>query len=1329
MADAKKSKSDMIIDGVFASEAIDSSGEVVSIKGMDVSTMEEGYGVANYEHLGDDGNYGREIVGKIVYVKKIYDKSDCEDDRQRKYCEKLKGIPFLYGVVRLYDGAGHQGAQALAAQMRDAVAHDEPIIVRYSIEGTTLEKDGNKIKNSLAKRVALTLKPCNRTCVSGIVADPNAPDGFAKMESEPGYARLSKSDNDLEILDFDPTLHLRLIAHAATAAVIRKSTEAGSPDAAPSALTGGAALQREDVMKHVYGTAMLAMREWGDRPYVRDDFKAFTKAKLPEVSDEFLDHFADIAEQYTLKKDEGEPKKRAKPSKGLHPDHPLAQHLAASAAKPAPAAPAKKPDRYQQAQNAQALEAIRGSLKDQGLEEKHPVLEDITDAQESDPYQGQFKVRTDKNGKQTKQILWGTRRGKKMTPNLDLNRSHFDAEKGMFHTPIGSFPAYLPEHDGPESHAEFMRVLKDPKTENVMDHALENWHAVHELNKAGKLPPEIVMHGVVFSQFSPNRSVQTQETQFARFHDALRITGADPRQPGLKEKVQDTYAQLDRPDVLPETSREAFRTNPAYYMGGKIGVETDAQGNKLGKPSDATGRYPGELLSTQPFFDQDMDRIGGYHKVHDKLNDIVQRHGADSMGGISELMSHKAEKTRYENRRRIAVSKGQPDPGPFQGQHVPGLKVKTGLYAYGMMGGGQSVVPDTHFIRHVLGLHLEKDADTIEYLKQQFWNPNNIDRVMKPLNDWYAKNHPAYKNMVEHPRWGKMFKDNPRNALFPAFWHHWVGIGPHESFMGMPHEGGQAETNHAPYWDVIRPHVERAQGVAPSASGGEVEREPGADDEAESGRVVSPEDEALFRSEPGMDTTVPMRTAMAHQQYVRDYGEVPAQMMYYAFLVPKLLKAAKHREDTGLGMEFLAKSREMEAQVVELRKSVREVLEGGLSDAPKVHQVMIQRGETLHPAGRYLVHRGNVEHLEDYHGILGAMVPEGPVTDVTASRLHGLEFAPHIVVAPHELPVQAQPVAPEGVQVTEASAPARPPVFEYHRSGHQQPHVVEFGKHGAAIDGRKLDDAELDLILENVHNGVATMRYKSAGAPMAKAEGDPSALDDDLDEVLQHYRGLVARGLAPPEHERIMTAHIMGDPMVAGVGNKRAWMKFQQKQKPGVYASIDLNDFKHVNDVHGHQAGDEAITAAGNALRSAADKVGTGHLFRPGGDEFVAHFPTYEEAARFSRHAREHFDKLPAVNGVHRQSFSLGLGQDFKSADKALGTAKERKFVPGQEGVESRLRQRNFAPGHTPHLAHSNVPGAEGPLMLQEAAPPSQHMPAPATKPVAQAAPKQVAAP
>ncbi|MFE3609349.1 GGDEF domain-containing protein [Streptomyces goshikiensis] len=52
-----------------------------------------------------------------------------------------------------------------------------------------------------------------------------------------------------------------------------------------------------------------------------------------------------------------------------------------------------------------------------------------------------------------------------------------------------------------------------------------------------------------------------------------------------------------------------------------------------------------------------------------------------------------------------------------------------------------------------------------------------------------------------------------------------------------------------------------------------------------------------------------------------------------------------------------------------------------------------------------------------------------------------------------------------------------------------------------------------------------------------------------------------------------------------------------------VVVLIDLNDFKPVNDAHGHAAGDAVLAATGGRLRAWVD--GRGYAGRLGGDEFA----------------------------------------------------------------------------------------------------------------------------
>jgi diguanylate cyclase (GGDEF)-like protein len=1241
----------MLLDGCFATEAIDSSGEIVDITDMDITTMEEGRGTVNYEHIGEDGGgFGKETVGKVVYVRKIFKESDCETDRQRDYFKRLKGIPFLYGIARLFDAAGHAGAQALAAAIRDQLANDEPILLMWSIEGTTTKKDGNRIAASIARKVALTWKPCNKTAFSGVIADPNAPAGFTKNEPgfvDPEYARLGGSDLG-GVVESDDGPMIQLLAAAATLTAVRKALTAGMPSGAPSTLTGGAALQREDWVR---GNAMAALRDWAPRPFRRGEFRAFAKARLPEVSEEFLDHFTDVADAYHVKRE----------LQKAIPKTPRVSKVTA----PKPVVAAKVTT---------------------ATPEQHPVLEDISDEDEDLP----DELVKDKKGMPRK-LAYGTYRGTALKPNVGMVRPTFDVKKGVLHTPAGSFRAYLPQYDGQETAGHYQRLLSHPDTEAAMDHAIGNWSKLHGLLKAGKLPPEVLMHAVMFSQLSPTKPVPVQEIQYARLVDAMDATGIDPRYPGF-EDIETPYRNMDSPTRLPFTGREAFATNPAYYQGSKIGPDVDAQGNVLGKPSALTGRRPGELLSTAPLFNDFLGRASQYHKLHGMLTDIMQRHRHNILGAVGEMMNQKQAAQRWENNRRGTVKRGGVDPGAYQGQKIPGLKVKTGLYTWGMMGGGNSVVPDTHFIRNAFGLDVDKDADTIKYLKGLMWRPSNMDNVIGPFNQWYAKNHPAVEYTVNHPKWGSKFATR-EDALFPSFWRHWLTIQPHERHLGMSNYSEQAGTNHAPYWEGIKPYI----------------------------------DPLLKGDETGAD--VALRTALVHQQYVKDFGEVPALFLFYHHLVPKLLEAADHRQRFGKDMQFLAKARLLEAGLIDLRKAVSDVLDGPASEGPEVFRVSLKVGEQLHPAGRYMIFHGKLHHLEDYHGVLSSMLPEGDVDVTTVSRLHGLKWSPNFEVGEHQPQPETAEAQPE-LRVKPVDPPPPPAVFEYHRPGMSIPHLVEFGGSGAALDGKALADDELDLMLSNVNSGLATLRYRHG---MVKYQMDDEMFEELLkamaegeDPVEYATRTIrdAASGKIPAEElqgrlqeaERIWTKHIFTDDMAEGVGNKYAWEKFKALNRPGTYVSIDGNDFKHVNDTHGHQAGDDAIKGIGAALRGAADKVGNGKLFRSGGDEFVAHFPSFEEAARFGRHVHENLASVPPIAGRHKLSVSMGIGPTYQHADKvALPLAKKGR-------IDKVTGQRAFAPGHVPNMAHSVMPGAEGPIPLHTETPPRAALPKPSA-PAAAAAP------
>jgi diguanylate cyclase (GGDEF)-like protein len=118
---------------------------------------------------------------------------------------------------------------------------------------------------------------------------------------------------------------------------------------------------------------------------------------------------------------------------------------------------------------------------------------------------------------------------------------------------------------------------------------------------------------------------------------------------------------------------------------------------------------------------------------------------------------------------------------------------------------------------------------------------------------------------------------------------------------------------------------------------------------------------------------------------------------------------------------------------------------------------------------------------------------------------------------------------------------------------------------------------------------------------------------------------------------------------------------------------VDLDDFKRVNDEHGHQSGDRVLRAIASALRSAVR--GSDVVARYGGDEFVILMPETDaaEATRVAKRASAAVATLahhmPDGSEIH-VSGSIGLAlhprdgrphATLRSADSAMYAEKRAR--------------------------------------------------------------------
>ena len=134
-------------------------------------------------------------------------------------------------------------------------------------------------------------------------------------------------------------------------------------------------------------------------------------------------------------------------------------------------------------------------------------------------------------------------------------------------------------------------------------------------------------------------------------------------------------------------------------------------------------------------------------------------------------------------------------------------------------------------------------------------------------------------------------------------------------------------------------------------------------------------------------------------------------------------------------------------------------------------------------------------------------------------------------------------------------------------------------------------------------------------------------------------------------------------PMIDGytaIGNKFAWEKFNSKNRPGYYVSMDANNFRQINTL-GHDVGDEAIKSIGYSLRKATIGLTHSKLFRSGGDEFLFFTENISEVDIFIKRACEFLDEIKLIDNCIRITLSFGIGKSYIEAENALKLAKKKK--------------------------------------------------------------------
>jgi diguanylate cyclase (GGDEF)-like protein/PAS domain S-box-containing protein len=199
----------------------------------------------------------------------------------------------------------------------------------------------------------------------------------------------------------------------------------------------------------------------------------------------------------------------------------------------------------------------------------------------------------------------------------------------------------------------------------------------------------------------------------------------------------------------------------------------------------------------------------------------------------------------------------------------------------------------------------------------------------------------------------------------------------------------------------------------------------------------------------------------------------------------------------------------------------------------------------------------------------------------------------------------------------------------------------------------------------------------SSGPPSEAAIRLPIAAGDELvvaprrelaDEEMNLVRAvasILATALARRRSEERMRHDALHDPLT-GLANRtllgdrleQALARSRRQGRATAVLFVDLDNFKAVNDTHGHAAGDAVLVEIGRRLRKALRPADT--VARLGGDEFVTVCEATDQrsALMLGRRLQEAIQlPLRAGAAAHRLSASIGISLGDNGPDVLLNRA------------------------------------------------------------------------
>jgi len=274
-------------------------------------------------------------------------------------------------------------------------------------------------------------------------------------------------------------------------------------------------------------------------------------------------------------------------------------------------------------------------------------------------------------------------------------------------------------------------------------------------------------------------------------------------------------------------------------------------------------------------------------------------------------------------------------------------------------------------------------------------------------------------------------------------------------------------------------------------------------------------------------------------------------------------------------------------------------------------------------------------------------------------------------------------------------------IFRYQSDNMGYVSAAIFGEVGdaATVLANFATDDRFEGAVEQRQSLAAVTRYRHDvnGAISVWRDGEATPWNDDerlLLEDVANQIGIANEQIA--NHERILT--LSRTDALTGLFNRRAFFeeltrRFGRLARDGKAASliyVDLDNFKLVNDVHGHKRGDEALQVVREILIQHTRPIDL--LARLGGDEFAIWLEGADEeiAVRRCRQILEASKALNEFSGSETMPLTMSLGLAVhapglnENMNELLARADEAMYAVKRDG------KCDFRVADLPH--HRDVP-------------------------------------